>query len=213
MKDLIIHDVAQGSGMWLEVRAGKATASAFNKILTAAKLQYSAQADGYEDRCVAELLTGDPIEDFEGTAWVDRGKELEPQACAAFEFQTGKTVQKVGFISRGMFGFSPDGLIGDREGWLKGTGEGVELKCPAPQTHVGYLLDGKLPDAYKMQIQGSLWVSRFQSWHFMSFHPKITPFIIEVKPDPQVQEAITAAAAQFEQNVREKHAKILGMVA
>lgn len=210
---MIIHDVEQGSGLWAEVRAGKATASAFKKILTAAKLLYSAQADEYENQCVAEIITGDPIEEPFSTAWMERGKALEPEAFAAYAFQTERTAQKVGFVSRGMFGFSPDGMIGQREEWLKGIGRGLELKCPAPQTHVGYLLAGTLPDEYKMQVQGSLWISKFPVWDFMSYHPKIKPFIIEVEPIKEVQEALDEAAAKFEENVRTKLGLIGGKAA
>jgi len=57
----------------------------------------------------------------------------------------------------------------------------VEIKCPLLKTHLRYLLDGKLPLDYFQQVQGSLYITGFDEWDFMSFYPGIKPFI-RIKP-------------------------------
>jgi hypothetical protein len=61
--------------------------------------------------------------------------------------------------------------------------EGIEVKCPLIHTHVGYLLAGTLPTDYFQQVQGSMFVTGFSSWWFMSYYPAIPPLIIQVKRD------------------------------
>lgn len=194
------YDLIQRSPEWISLRAGKVTASGFNKILTPGTQKYSKQAEEYEDRVVAEMITGEPIEDFFKSYWMERGAEMEGKAVQSYEFTRDAETTPCGFVSIGMFGFSPDRLIG--------TDGGLELKCPAPHTHVGYLLGGGLPEEYKMQVQGSLFISQRKWWDFMSYHPKFPPFIIRVTPDAELHAKLFAACEQFEANVTRKLAEI-----
>jgi len=73
---------------------------------------------------------------------------------------------------------------------------GLEIKCPLAKTHFGYLESGELPSDYIHQVQGAMHVSGLESWYFMSYYPKMKPFIIEVKPDPDLH-------LQYESSLRE----------
>ena len=117
---------------------------------------------------------------------------MEPEARESFEAETGHRVKEVGFcqMAEGVpVGCSPDGLtvsgeaeIGDLLESDRLTG-GLEIKCPTRDTHVGYLMDGSLPSAYKLQVHGSLAVTGLPVWHFYSYFPGLNPFHLEVEPD------------------------------
>ena len=202
---MIILDHVQGTDAWHEARRGIPTASHFAKLITAKTLKLSAEADKYENRLIHERLTGNACDDFGGTKWIERGKELEGDAAQLYEMQTGFEVKHVGLIINDArtFGASPDGLVGDDRG--------LELKCPKPETHVGYMVD---PDSlyldYKPQVQGGLFVSGRKFWDVVSYHPdhKLARFVAE--PDDEYQSALAEALDQLEKNISAKIAKIRG---
>lgn len=165
-----IHRVDQGTYEWVELRLGIPTSSMFHKIITPSG-KPSEQARGYMYRLIAERLLNDQMEDGAGRVeWVERGKLEQPNAIAQFQFAYDLKVEPVGFITddKGRIGSSPDGLVVGRP-------ESVEVKCPAPWTQVGYLLDG-LGNDYRPQIQGQLLVGEFERGHFYSWHPRTPPF-------------------------------------
>jgi hypothetical protein len=113
------------------------------------------------------------------------GVEQEPNAKHAYEVQTGRKIQDVGFIlpdNTDAYGGSPDGLVGD-EGLL-------EIKCPQAETLISYHASGELPVQYKPQIQGLLLISGREWCDFFAFHPELTPFLLRVYPDEKYQTAI-----------------------
>jgi hypothetical protein len=62
---------------------------------------------------------------------------------------------------------------------------GLEMKNVIAKTQAKYLLNGKLPTDYSRQIQGSMLITGFKTWHFFSYHPGMKPFILEVKRDEE----------------------------
>jgi hypothetical protein len=97
---------------------------------------------------------------------MEEGTETEPQAREYYAGLNGVTVEQIGFIQLGDdIGSSPDGLVGD-DGM-------IEIKCPFPSTHLGYILKGSLPSEYKAQVQGGLWVSGRKWTDFISFDPRV----------------------------------------
>ena len=81
---------------------------------------------------------------------------------------------------------------------------GLEIKCPAPHTHVGYLLDGDLPKDYIPQVQGSMYVTGLPHWTFMSYHPDMTPLVVTVKRNEEYIKAMDGLIVKFlaEMNIR-----------
>ena len=202
---MIELDHIQGSDAWHKARTGIPTASHFAKLITAKTLKLSAEADKYENRLIHERLTGNPCDDFGGTKWIERGKELEGDAVQLYEMQTGLDVRHVGLILNDgrTFGASPDGLVGDDRG--------LELKCPKPETHIGYMIDPEsLYLEYKPQIQGGIFVSGRKLWDAVSYHPDHALAKFTVEPDKEYQDALAAALVQLEKNIAEKIAKIRG---
>lgn len=194
-----VLDCIQGSPEWEEARTGVITASECKSLLTPAKLRPSASRWPYLHRLAAEWYLGRRLEDFAGNRWTDRGKELEPLARDAFEMETGVRPRQVGFVYHDdteSVGCSPD--------WLM-PGAGGEVKCPAPGTHVGFLLGDRVcPTEYVPQVQMSIWVCRQQAehWWFVSYCPELPLFTVRCEPDPEWQAAldehIPAAVADLE---------------
>ena len=187
-----IIDCEQGSSEWLAARLGIPTSSEFHRIITAAKGDLSKSARRYAYQLVAETLLGEPLESSIGNLdWVVRGKLLEPQAVQQYEFTTDVETRPVGFITTGdgRIGCSPDRLIVGQAG-------GVEIKCTAPATHVGFLLDGPGED-YRQQVQGQLLVAEVEFVDLYAFHPVLPPVLIRTHRDEPYIAKMRAALDEF----------------
>ena len=187
----------QGSPEWLAARLGIPSASMFAKIVTT-KGAWSTSADTYINQLVAERLTGEREEIFQSHHMI-RGTELEPDARDLYSLMTDSEVTEVGFCLHDTLaaGCSPDGLIGEDGG--------LEIKCPAPSTHVEYLRGGVLPSKYKQQVMGCLWITGREWWDFVSYHPTMKPLIVRVERDEEyiaaLENCVTQAVHLIEQNV------------
>lgn len=172
---MITLDVPQMSPEWFAARAGVPSASCFDKIITT-KGAPSKQAQAYLYQLAGERIAGEKCETYMSAA-MQRGIELEAEARQLFEMVRDCEVKQVGIcypdpLKR--FSCSPDGLL---------EAEGVEIKCPLIHTHVGYLLEGKLPTDYFQQVQGGMLVTGFSHWAFMSYFPGLPPLIVRVERD------------------------------
>ena len=74
--------------------------------------------------------------------------------------------------------------------------EALEIKAPAPWTHVGYLLEGPGRE-YKQQVQGQLWVGEFDIVHFYAFHPQMPAVYLPVTRDEAFIEKLKVAVEMF----------------
>ncbi|MFN8994070.1 MAG: lambda exonuclease family protein [Pseudomonadota bacterium] len=199
---MIIHDVEQGSAEWHALRAGIPTASEFDKILSPTGKK-SAQAEGYANRLLAELIVGGSVETWEGNVWTERGKELEQEAADFYEMSKGVTLKKVGFITDNerTMGASPDRLI---EG-----GGLLEIKCPSPHVHVAYLLKGEVDQGYNSQLQGQMLVTG-EAWvDIVSYHPQMPPVIMRVKRDESYIKSLREALDEFTATIEKKKASLI----
>ena len=170
-----IINCVQGTPEWFQARCGIPSASNFDKIITT-KSEPSKQAEKYLYKLAGERVSKTIEESYQNGAML-RGTEMEDEARKLYELVTDNVVEKVGFCvtDDDRAGCSPDGLIG--------TDGGMEIKCPNMATHVGYLIDGKLPTDYFQQVQGGLYVTGRKWWDFVSYFPAIKPFIIRVERD------------------------------
>lgn len=158
----IIRDIDQVTDEWLEIRRGMITASNFSKVLSggAGKTRKS-----YLYKVAAEIITGEIAESFTNSA-MEWGTATEPQARAAFEFESMLEVEEVTFIKASEYvGCSPDGLVGDNGM--------IEIKCPKTETQIETFISGKVPSIHKAQIQGQLWTAERDHCYFVSFDPRI----------------------------------------
>lgn len=182
-----ILDVVQGSPEWLRARLGIPTASQVDRILTPAKLKLSSQAGGYRNQLLAEWLCGYPIDWGGSSQFMERGTDMEPEARAFYELQHDVEARTVGFVVRddGLFGGSPDSLVGEDGG--------LEIKCPALHTHIGYLLDPEaLVAEYRGQVQAYLYLTGRAWWDILAYNPELPSVVQRIERD----EAYIAALDQ-----------------
>ena len=159
---MIIHECQQGSPEWFAARLGKVTTSCFSEA-TAAGQRVTLKK--YMIKLIAERMTGQP-EDGYTNATMQRGAEVEAQAREYYELLNDCRVREVGFIERDEYiGASPDGLVGT-DGML-------EIKCPFSSTHIRYIIEKRLPPAYRKQVQGQLWVAERKWVDFVSYDPRV----------------------------------------
>lgn len=195
-------DCLQNTPEWHALRCGIPTASAFHKIVTPKTGKPSTQAADYMNIILAELILGRPFSSEE-YPWMKRGHELEPEAIRAFEFVTDLEVERVGFVTTddGLIGASPDGFVGPKKG--------IEIKCPKPHNHVGYLLDGTLEDDYRPQIQGLIWICERDAWDTLSYYPEIPPAVMTVTRDEEYLAKMVPAIREFSDRLQEKIALLI----
>ena len=191
----MIVDLVQGSPEWHQFRAGKITASAFADVMTGGKGKVR---KAYMAQLISERLTGEVADSYTSKD-MQRAIDLEPQARALYEFVTGNEARQVGMVMRSEWvGCSPDGLVGDDGG--------IEIKCPLTKTHVAYCMDQCVPDDYRWQVQGCLWVTGREWWDFVSFDPRLPQRMIHVVrclPDEKMHAELAAGVEKFEAELAE----------
>lgn len=199
---IILH-LEQGSPEWIEARLAIPTSSAFSRILTPTG-RISQSREKYMGELLSEWVFGEPFEEFRGTYWTDRGKELEGDAQSYYEMVTDLVPDPVGFIyadHRRRVGSSPDALVGD-DGLL-------ELKCPMPSTHLVWLSVGMLPKQHWWQVQGQIWVARRKWCDFMSYCPGLPPLLLRIRADTGAQRALSKHLPVFNQEMDVKRAELM----
>ena len=176
-----IINCIQGSEEWLRARLGKLTASDAQAIGNNGK--------GLDTLCLekaAELLTGQLPPQLEDNEDIQRGKELEAEARAAYQLETGNSVYEVGFIELNEYvGCSPDGLIGE-DGDL-------EIKCKNNKNHLLMLLGKPIDSKYDWQIQMRLLITGRKWCDFVSYNPNFADnplIILRVYPNAEKQAAL-----------------------
>jgi len=175
---MYISEHEQGSSEWFADRLGVATASMFSDVMTPKQMKRAKSAYIYE--LAAEALTKEDQSSFTGNDHTDRGNELEDTARKWYEFMFDVEALEVGLCKPeidSQYGCSPDSLIGD-EG-------GLEIICPELKTHIKYFVNNEVPDEYKAQVYGCLFVTGRDWWDFVSYHTKAEPFVIRTTKDDE----------------------------
>lgn len=181
----------QLSEEWFQARVGVPSASCFDKIVTS-KGEPSKQAMNYAYTLAGERVAGVKTETYQSPAMA-RGVEMEVEARQLFELMSGYSVRETGICypdENKQFSCSPDGIIDEAQ-------TGLEIKSPLIHTHVSYLLAGKLPTEYIQQVQGSMLITGFKTWHFFSYYPGLPPLYLEVERDDDFLNKLSAALDKF----------------
>lgn len=178
---MIIIDCEQGSEQWFENRLGRITGTRFKDLMSGESTK------GFKDlitTITGEILSQE-IEETYSNANMERGKELEPFARKEYESIFDCQLKQYGFVIpdedkfyHEFVGVSPDA-------------HKLEIKCPLIKTHLNYIEKGVLPNEYKWQVQGQMFVTEWDYIDFMSYYPNLKPFIVRVFADEQMHEQIT----------------------
>ena len=97
-------------------------------------------------------------------------------------------------------GASPDGLIG--------SDGGIEIKCPKASTAVRYMVEDKLPDIYKPQVQGNLWICEREWWDFVVYHPSMDLFVKRVYRDDAYIKKLETHITAFVEELEALHGRL-----
>ena len=126
-----------------------------------------------------------------------RGQEDEIYARQAYH-EHYSPVAETGFVTNDRWGFtmgySPDGLVGD-DGL-------IECKSRCGKYHVQTISQDAVPEEYVLQLQTALLVSEREWIDFISYCGGLPVYVKRVEPDPELQDAIIAAATAFEERVQ-----------
>jgi len=190
----IFHDLEQGSIEWFEARAGLPTASEFKTVQASGKGGgESITRAKYLRTLAGEILTGEPAPSGYTNDHMARGHEQEDDARRLFSLITDFEPIRVGFVREGRAGCSPDSLIGENAG--------LEIKCAIPAVQIERLQLGRLPPEHVAQVQGSLWVTGRQHWHFVSYCPRLPPLIVKVERDEMYIAQLAKAVEAFNEEL------------
>lgn len=157
------EEFEQGGEAWFKLRLGMPTASVFAAIM--------ADGEGRKSllyKLAGEVLVGEPMESF-SNKYMERGKEMEPEARQHYAFTRDVELEQVGFVRRTLprgkhVGCSPDSKIA-------GKPAGLELKTMSPHLMVELIERGSpLPGEHRAQVQGTLWVTGWEWVDLMVFY-------------------------------------------
>ncbi len=194
-----IHDCQQGTLEWTKLHFGIPTASGLDNLLTPEfELRKGELPKTYVYKKVAEKLQGRPLIDLSASSFMlEQGMIIEEEARPWYAIEYDKKVEQVGFIATddGRFGCSPDGILANDNGANYECG--LEIKCPAAHTHVKYLVNGVLPKEYVAQVYGSMFVTGFKRWMFVSYRRGFPALVLEIQRNDKAMFAISSAIDLF----------------
>jgi hypothetical protein len=199
----ILHKCEQYSDEYDRLKLGIPTSSNFDKIISP-EGKPSKQWKKYAYHLIAERLLDRQVDSYT-SPYMERGLALESDAAEFYEMLRDQPLERVGFITNddASIGCSPDRLIGE-DGLL-------EIKVPAPQTQVEYLLTGEIDRKYWPQLQGQLFISERKFVDIISYHPELPPSIISVERDDVFIACLENLLWEFNSFLREVMAKIATM--
>lgn len=200
----IHYDLEQGTPEWHEIRLGKITASELSKVMSKGRKDEPSQTRlSYMYQLISEIMTGAAPPDLNVSS-VEWGRQMEGMAALVYSLVCKEETKKVGFVEVDQYlGCSPDLFVG---------ADGMaEIKCPGSKKHVKYILEDKLPSAYKPQVQGGLWLCEKDWCDFISYDPRVEEnslFEKRVYRDEEYIKELENAVRGFKQEMLEKIDKI-----
>lgn len=195
-------DIEQGSEEWHALRCGILTASEMKFIVTPTLKP----ASNDKERAHLFELLGQRITQHTEPRYISddmlRGHEDEIEARIRYA-ENFAPVTECGFVTNDdhgfVIGYSPDGLV-DYDGL-------IECKSRRQKYQVETILADRVPEEYMLQIQTGLLVTGREWLDFVSYCAGLPMFIKRVFPDEKYQDAIIAAATDFERRLQEAQQK------
>lgn len=199
-----IHDCEQGTPAWYECRRGLPTASEFMTVMAKSR---DGKTDGatrktYMLKLAGEVLTEELAESY-SNVHMERGKAMEAEARDLYAFLSDEPLTRVGFVSNGRKGCSPDAFVGDR-GIL-------EIKTALPHILLGYLLRGEFPAEHRAQTQGNLWVCEREWVDLAVYWPKLPLFVKRAYRDEEYIRTLAEAVDRFNAELAETVERVRAM--
>jgi len=210
-----IIDCIQGDATWLQCRIGCVTSSRVAAAISELKRKSGEKQPGDETAAREHLrfelmreIMREQASDHYVSRWMEEGKEKEPLARAAYEFEKGVEARQIGFAYHPtikMAGCSPDALVGNDGG--------AEFKCPKTETHLRYLTAGVVPPEYRPQCYWQIDCMDWEWCDFMSHDPDMKKrqhrsLIVRLHRDEKIQADMRSKVIRFNDEVQEAIAKL-----
>jgi len=195
----IYNDIEQGTTEWFDIRKMKMTGSHAQAIGS-----NGAGLKTYIMELMAESIAKVP-EDRYINVDMEAGNNLEADARALYELETGFTVEQVGFIELDEYiGASPDGLVGD-DGL-------IEIKCKNNKKHFEMILNGEkgIESKYIWQMQMQMWVCDKKWVDFVSFNANFEKSLVvhRIMRDEAMIEKLKIGAEAGKKMIKEINNKL-----
>lgn len=195
-----VHDCEQGTPEWHACRIGIPTASMFHTLLGIKKeAREKVTRRSYMLKVAGEIITGE-LTDSYSNDHMERGKAMEAEARDLYAFMADVEPQRVGFITNGPKGCSPDSLISDK-GML-------EIKTKLPHLLIDCLLKDDFPPEHKAQCQGALWVAEREWIEIAVYWPKLPLFVKRAHRDEEYIKSLAQAVDDFNAELAELVARV-----
>jgi hypothetical protein len=174
------HDIEQNTDEWLQLRAGKITASNLKHIMANTmqtdkktkekffnpKAGLGEPAKKYARKIAIEQITGKCIQDNYFNEHMEKGHIDEPIARELYESETFTTVDQGGFVTNGVYGYSPDGLMLLNQKKYRAS---IEIKSRNYGTHFKNIERGTIPPEDKWQCIGGVMIAELDFIDFISY--------------------------------------------
>jgi len=200
-------DVEQRSAEWFAARRGRLTASDCGAVLG---LDPNRTREDVMRAMVREWHGAE--REFQGNIATQWGVANEVNAIAAFELETGLSVQPCGFYTyEDWLGASPDGLVLNPDKTIKC---GIEVKCPFGKRTITNPNEFKTIEEqphYYAQMQIQMVCTNLSTWAFQQWSIKTSRPMLIVKDDLWMRENLPILKAFHDEYLieREKPEKYL----
>lgn len=193
-------DITQGSPEWLALRCGILTASEMKLIVTPTlKAASNDKERSHMYELLAQRITGYVEPSYISDSML-RGMEDEIEARLQYA-KTYAPVEEVGFITNDKWGFtigySPDALVGD-DGLIECKSRNQKYQI---MTLCNYVSADTIDPDFMIQVQTGLLVSERKWCDLVSYCGGLPMATVRVFPRPEIQDAIIAAATEFEKRM------------
>ena len=196
---IIYHNVLLlWSYEWLMAWCGLLTASEVKYLVTPKTLKVCSneKSISHTFEIMAQRLNGF-VEDSYVSSDMLRGTIDEIEARNIYSKEYAPVVE-TGFITNDKWGFtigySPDGILIEGEG-------SIEIKSRKQKLQTKTIVENEMPSDFLIQVQTGLLVSEKEWCDFISYCSGTPLFVKRIYPDEKVQDAIIAAAENFEKNI------------
>lgn len=194
----------QGTPEWHAARCGLLTASEMKLIITPTlKIASNEKERAHLYELLAQRITG-YVEPSYYSDDMARGHEEESAARNLYATEYEAVSVDVGFITNDKWGFtigySPDGLVGD-DGQIECKSRRQKYQV---QTIVENIAADGIPPEFMIQVQTGLLVSERAWCDYITYCGGLPMAKLRCYPQPEIQDAILAAATDFEARIRAK---------
>lgn len=196
------QDIVHNTNEWYAARAGLATTSTYDRVITASG-KPSSQIKSFAHKIMAERLLNKPYNRDLKLYALEWGKQYEDEAANLYCFEQNVDIEHGGFFTNDDMtqGSSPDVVV-LQDGNPIGA---AEIKCPEnPEVHMEFLLQDKINPKYKAQVFGQMIVTGFDWVDWFSYYPGLPSACIRThrSDDPDFASALEKGLQALEDTVQ-----------